>query len=361
VAGPDPRRLAAAFLLAAGIGSAIVVASWAGDPKHRTAYGDGLLYRFVAAHLAAGPAEVARADPDRVILERGPSLRYGRIGLPAAIWVASGGDPDLIPVAQPAVLVAAAGAAGAATAALFPGAGPLGALLPFLAPGFSLSLAGGYAEVLAVALGLWAVWLVVRGRPWPAALLLGAAILAKENAAFVLAGLALWLALRRRWREVAVLAAGLVPVAAWWGAVAARFGHPPPLDPYLREATTTVGAPVAALVQSLVEPSSTRSLVMLLAHLVAAGVAVALLRTSLFGLLAVVASVQLLAVGPFGWRYVGDAARVSSLLEVLVALAVACWLRPAWTTPGTVPAVSEGPALASVRGGAPVPRPLRPG
>lgn len=341
----DRRRLFAAFAVGSSLAAAIVIASWAGDPAHRTAYGDGLIYRFVAAHIGASPEELPRFDPDRVVIDRGPSLRYGRIGLPAAVWLISGGRADLMKFTQPLVIVVAAGAASAAAAVLLPGAGIFAAAIPFLAPGFALSVAGGYAEVLAVALGLWAVAFALRDRWGAAAFMLSMAMLTKENAGAVLGGLALWLLLRRRPRPIAILTLGLVPVAAWWLFIANRFGHIPPLDPYLREATTTIGTPVISLIRSFTDAYSTESAIWVGLHVVLGVLAIALWRTSLFALIGAVASLQLLAAGPFGWRYIGDASRISSIFQLFVILAIVTWRRPAWAAPGAVPTVPREPAM----------------
>lgn len=335
----DRRRVFAAFAVGSSLAAAIVIASWAGDPAHRTAYGDGLIYRFVAAHIGASPEQLPTFDPDRVVIDRGPSLRYGRIGLPAAIWLVSAGRADVMKFTQPLVIVVAAGVAGAAAAALLPGAGIFAAAIPFLAPGFALSIAGGYAEVLAVALGLWAVVFALRDRWGASALMLSLAILTKENAGAILGGLALWLLLRRRPRPIATLLLGLVPVVAWWLFIADRFGHVPPLDPYLREATTTIGTPVISLIRSFTEAYSTESAVWAGLHVALGVLVVVLWRSSLFALIGAVASLQLLAAAPFGWRFIGDASRISSIFQLFVILAIVAWRRPAWAAPKAVPAV----------------------
>lgn len=336
----ERRRLLGAFALGAALATAIAVAQWASDPQHRTAYGDGLIYRFVAAHIGADEADVARFDPDRVVIDRGTSLRYGRIGMPAIVWLISAGQARVMPTTQPIVMVLAAGFACAATAALFPRAGPLGALLPYLAPGFPLAIAGGFAEVVAVAFGFWAVWFALRARWWPSALLLAAAVLTKENAAAIVVGLGVWLVLSRRWRPIFLLAAGMVPVAAFWLFIAGRFGHIPPLDPYLQVATTTIGTPVTSLIDSFTDAYSTASLLTAAIHVVAGIVVIILVRSSLFALIGSVAALQLLSVGPFGWRYIGDATRISTIFEVFVVLAIAARLRPSMVVPEAVPAIT---------------------
>jgi hypothetical protein len=326
----DRNRILGAFALGAILATTIVVAQWASDPQHRTAYGDGLIYRFVAAHIGATPETLKAYDPDRVVVDRGPSLRYGRVGLPFAIWVASAGKPSAMPYVHPAVVVIAAGAASAAVAALLPGAGPLAALLPFVAPGFPLSIAGGFAEVLAVAMGLWAVLFAVRERWWASALLLGLAILTKENAGAIFGGILVWLVLRRTWKPIPVLFAGLIPVAGYWIFVSQRFGNIPPLDPYLRVTTSTIGTPVVSMIRSFTDAYSTESIVAAALHIAAGIVVVMLFRTSVFAVIGSVGAFQLLAAGPFGWRYIGDASRISTIFEVFVVLAIAVRMRPGW-------------------------------
>lgn len=337
----ERRRLLGAFALGAALATAIVVAQWASDPEHKTAYGDGLIYRFVAAHIGADEAEIARAEEGQVVIDRGTSLRYGRIGMPAIVWLVSGGRASVMPTTQPIVMIAAAGFACAAAAAIFPRAGPLGALLPYLAPGFPLAIAGGFAEVVAVAFGLWAVWFALRDRWWQSALLLSAAILTKENAAVILIGLGAWLLVRRWWRPAFLLAAAVIPVAAFWLFIADRFGHIPPLDPYLRVSTTTIGTPGVALIQSFTDAYSMESIIVASIHIAAGLTVIALLRSSMFALIGSVAALQLLSVGPFGWKFIGDATRISTIFEVFVVLALAARIRPGAADERAVPAFSR--------------------
>lgn len=323
---PDLRTMIRSWILASLVAGGIILASSRGTVD-RMSYGDGLIYRYVAAHLSTDPQDV-----DPVVAERGSSLRYGRIGLPAVIWTASAGRPAAMPYAHPAVIAAAAGAAGAATAALFPGLGPLAALLPFAAPGFSLSVAGGYAEVLAMAFALWAVWFGARRRWWPSALLLALAMLTRDNAGAALIGLVVWFSLRREFRGAAILTSSLLPVAAWHVFVARRYGHLPLLDPYLRVATDTIAPPFVAVWRSLAD-SSVGSAVTAGVHLAAAAVAIALWRASPLGAVAAAAGLQVLSAGPFAWHFVGDAIRASVFLEGFVLFAV---LRSRW--PAAAPA-----------------------
>lgn len=313
----------------------IIVASSGGgtpgrwdDPRAAWPSSDGKVTQYVAAHLDAEPAEV---HPE--VVERGTSLRYGRIGMPALVWVASAGRPAVMPWAQAAIVVIAAGAVSAAMASLLPGAGLLGALLAFAAPGFILGIFGGFPEVLAIALALWAVRSAIDARWWPASFLAAAALLTRENAIWVLAGLCLWtLFVRRDMAATAILALAVAPAAVWYAVVASRFGYIPPLDPYLRVATDTVGPPVVALVRSLFRPDSASSAVAAWAHLLAGGVAVTFARRSVLGIVGAATATQLLVSGPFAWHFVGEAVRTASLLELFAILAVVAALRPAWVS-----------------------------
>src|SRR6266550_685028 len=144
IAASGISPLTAALLASLVAASALAAISRA--QINNTAYGDGLIYRYVAGHLTTPPNQI-----DPVVRSRGTSIRYGRIGFPALIWFTAAGHNSAMPWSQAALIVLAAGAAGAATSILFPRAGPIGAALAFIAPGFSLSVVGGYGEVLAVA------------------------------------------------------------------------------------------------------------------------------------------------------------------------------------------------------------------
>jgi hypothetical protein len=308
-----PNRALAALI--GGVVAAVLVIGASGGDVGKTARSDGLIYRYIAAHIDQDPEDV-----DPVVAERGTSLRYGRIGLPALIWVASAGQPEAMPYAQAALMILAAAATSAATVILLPRAGPLTPLLPFVAPGLTLSVVGGYAEAMAVALGLWCLVFLRADRWLPALGTLSMAILTRENAAAVLVGGFLWLILQRRVRSAGLLALSLVPVGVWYGYVSVRFGHIPVLDPYLRIRTETIDTPFLAVLRSIADPISTRSLLMALIHIGLAVVAFAMWRRSLFGAVAAAAGLQVLSAGRFSWAFIGEASRVFVLLELFVVL-----------------------------------------
>ena len=318
------RRVTAAALLGTLLAAGIILASSRGDVDRMTE-GDGLIYRYVAANMAQDPEDV-----HPVVVERGTSLRYGRIGFPALIWLFSAGQPEAMPYVQPILIVLAAGAAAAAAAVLVPQAGPLVPLIPFLAPGFTVSVQGGFADAVAVPFALWAVVVARRERWLPTTLLLAGAMLTRENAGAVFVGLAVWLVLRRRFGVVAALALSLVPLAAWYGFVASRYGHIPILDPYLRDTTETIAAPVVAIWRSLTDSTASGTLTAAL-HLGLAFVALVLWRRSIAGAIAAACGLQVLAAGRFSFAYEGEAFRQFTLLQLFLILALGWrwWSEPA--------------------------------
>jgi hypothetical protein len=318
--------IAGSALIAALFAAGIILASSRGHVGAMT-YGDGLIYRYVAQNFAQPPAEV-----HPVVVERGTSLRYGRVGLPAVIWVASAGRPEAMRYTQPVVIVLSAAAAGAAAALLMPGAGGFAPILLFLAPGFSIGVAGGFAEVLAVALGLWAVVLAERGR-WPAATAaLAGAILTRENAGAILLGILVWYVFIRREKRALVLLLSLVPVGIWYAFIDARYGHIPILDPYLRVATDTIAPPFIAVWRSLTSAPAGPAF-MAAIHVVLMLLAFALWRRSVFGAIAAAAGLQVLSAGRFSWHFAGEAARAFTFLQLFLILAIAGLLLQKRTPP----------------------------
>lgn len=311
---PAGRTQLVAGLVGVALASVIVLAASKGDVD-RMVRSDGLVYRYVAAHLNQDPDDVIQG-----VVDRGTSLRYGRIGLPIVLWAASGGRPEAMPYAQPIVVVLAAGFAAAAAVRLLPQAGTLGAVVPFLAPGFSISIVGGYAEVLAIALALWSL-VFLREERWSWTLLaMAGALLAKENAAVVLAGAGVWLLLGRRpWRLV-LLGVAVLPVAAWYTHVWARYGHVPIFDPYLSTSTDAVGTPFLALWHSLADAPARNALLAGI-HLMIAAFAVTQWRRGLIGAIAAASALPILGAGPFAWHFTAEAARVFVMLQLFAILA----------------------------------------
>jgi len=309
-----------AFLLAAVVALGALIAVSRGHVD-RMAYGDGLIYRYVASHLTTPPSQV-----DQVVSSRGSSIRYGRIGFPALIWLASAGHNSAMPYAQAALIVISAGLAGAATAHLFQRAGPTGALFAFIAPGFSLSVVGGYGEVMAAALALWAVILTSRARYWPAAGLLAVAMLTRENAGAVLIGLMGWELLHRRAKGAALLLTSILPLAAWYVFIHERFNQIPLLDTYLRKTTDTIGTPFVAVWHSLTRGGA-GSIATAAIHLALALVAFWLWRKDILTIVAAAAGLQVLSSGAFAWHFIGDAMRAFTFLELFLLLSL---LRYRW-------------------------------
>lgn len=330
------RRTAAppflAFLAGTGVAAVLILIAAGGNVDRMTS-GDGEIHRYVAQHLTIAPDDVHPS-----LAESGPSLRYGRIGLPAALWLTSGGSHHIMRYVQPILMALSAGAASAAMVRLLPRAPRAILLVPFLVPGFGVAITGGFAEAPLLALMLWAITLALDDRWGWAAVLLGVGLVTKENAIVVVFGLGIWALLRKRPQALVGLVAGLIPVGGWYLFVRQRFGYLPPLDPFLRDTADTVGAPVLALGRSLVDPLSPGALAIALLHVTAWAVCIVLVRRSLFGLLGTVAGIQLLGAAPGAWVFLGDAVRISLFIQTFLFLTVIAWKEPAWTHPRALPA-----------------------
>lgn len=315
------RGLILAMVVAGAVAAGALFAASRGHVD-RMAYGDGLIYRYVAEHLTTPPNQV-----DPVVSSRGSSLRYGRVGFPLLIWLTAAGHNAAMPYTQAILIILAAGAAGAATSKIFPRAGPVGALICFVAPGFALSVVGGYGEVLATALALWAVLLVERRRYLAAAVLLALAMLTRENAGAVLIGILAWEVVHKRGRNASVLLLSVVPVGAWYVFVDQRFGHFPLLDPYLRQTTDTIATPFVAVWHSITSGTSA-SIAVAAVHLILALVAFFLWRKDLLAAVAAASGLQVLASGPFAWHFIGDAMRAFTFLELFLLLTLLLYRWP---------------------------------
>ena len=106
------RQVTAAALVGAILAVVIILAGSGGDVDRMTE-GDGEIYQYVAGNdVSGGPDPTPFAqDPEDVhpaVVERGTSLRYGRVGFPALIWLFSAGRPQAMPYVQPILIVLAA-------------------------------------------------------------------------------------------------------------------------------------------------------------------------------------------------------------------------------------------------------------
>lgn len=314
------KASALAFVLSGLVALAALFAISRGH-VNQTAYGDGLIYRYVAGHLTTPPNQV-----DAVVSSRGTSVRYGRIGFPVLVWLTAAGHNNIMPWSQAALIVLAAGSTGVATSILFSRAGPTGGLIAFIAPGFSLSVVGGYGEVVAVALALWALIVVQKRRYWGAAGLLAMAMLTRENAGAVLLGLVLWLLIKNRAKYAAILLTSLIPLILWYAFVDARFGHIPLFDPYLHKTTDTIATPFVGVWHSLTHGQA-GSIATAAIHLGLALIAFWLWRKDILAVVAAAAGLQVLSSGVFAWHFIGDAMRAFTFLELFLLLTL---LRYRW-------------------------------
>lgn len=183
-----------------------------------------------------------------------PSLRNARWGYGALAWVASVGDPDLVPWALIGVNLAAAFAVGAAGGGLARSSGRHAAwgLAFALWPGFAYSLSLDTSELVAGAFVLGGLLAARRHRWSLAALALTAAVLTRDTTAVVPFGFALaggWTLLRER-RPSGRLAVGVVPLVAfvgWQLLQRARFGA----LPLTSSGDNNLSAPFGGLVENL--------------------------------------------------------------------------------------------------------------
>ncbi|MCU1355632.1 MAG: hypothetical protein JWM89_1050 [Acidimicrobiales bacterium] len=143
-----------------------------------------------------------------------PALRNSRWGYGALAFVASGGDPDLVPWALVGLNLAAAVAVGAIGGGLARATGRHAGwgLLLALWPGFAYSLSLDTSELVAAAFALGAL-LALRQRRWAgAAALFACAVLTRDTTAVVPFGVA---------------------VAGAWTWFASRRGGAPMVDPFV--------------------------------------------------------------------------------------------------------------------------------
>jgi hypothetical protein len=220
-----------------------------------------------------------------------PALRNARWLTGGLAWVLSGGQRGAVPWALLLINVLAAVALGAAAGALAQHSGRHAGwgLLLVLYPGYAFTLTLDTSELLAGALVLGGLYAGRRERwPW-AAVLLAAAVLARDTAVAIPAGLAaggLWLAFRRRPGAAGPLFAGTFAVAVfagWQILQHARFGA----WPVTQSRKNNLSGPFVGLAKELskdVPPQGGAaafrllSLVVLLGFIVLAGAA---LRTTM--------------------------------------------------------------------------------
>jgi hypothetical protein len=166
-----------------------------------------------------------------------PSYRQQRIAYPVLGWVFSlGGRAGLLPVVLIAVNVVAATVLGAVACALAKTAGRpwWWGVAVAVAPGLAIALCRDTTELTAAALMTGGLLALRRDRAVVAAVLLTFAVLARETAMFVPAGVFVAVAIAvvrdRRRASLRPLVAGALPVAvfaAWQLVLGARWGELP--------------------------------------------------------------------------------------------------------------------------------------
>ncbi len=273
------------------------------------------------------------------------SYRYGHPLFGWLGWIGSAGQARAAAPALVAIGLVALFAAAAAAAALGLARGRSGAEALFVAlnPGLLYAAAHDLAEPLCVALLLVALNGYVRGRRALTLASLALLPLAKEQLVLVPLALAAWQLVRRvgRPRDLAWLAATVVPAAAWWTYTRLTLGA------WFTSGDNALGAPFAGWVRALVD-AGTHSydsdpglnqlgeativvLVVLLAVLALAGVRALRLRGPVDLVYLSLAAVAL-CLAPIATVLLRDALRNTSILLALVPFVVAVEYSPSWST-----------------------------
>ncbi|GEM_PF-4587662 len=172
------------------------------DGQDRGGY-DGQYYFFVACDPLARHTEGGWADP----------YYWQRILHSALSWILAWGEPGRIPLTMAAVTLLAVLLGSWCLLELGAGAW---VLMYALAAGHLYGLqrgVGGPALSLALSLSALLVW--KRGRPLFCAVLLAAALLARESAILVVLPLALWAFLEGKRRDALLVLLSLLPLMAW--------------------------------------------------------------------------------------------------------------------------------------------------
>jgi hypothetical protein len=299
------QRLLAAGAIGIVISALLIWIPARGNPYNAT-FGDAELYRYVATHLT-----ISRSQAGGVY-----SVRFGRIVFPVLLWLLSGGREAAIFYIQPIIMMFTGGVIAAESAALLPGPFIVG-LVPFASLALSVSIMGGFAEPLVVAFVLGAILLVRRKRWGLAALLFAFALLTKEVAITVIAGVILWQLSRREYKSL-VLGVALLPYLAWSVFVQHRYGYYPWSDPWWN--SHAFGAPFLVWWRTL--SIGGVGTVVAAVHAVLAISMLLLCRRYQMATVAAVSGLQVFVTVRQDWMYLVDGLRGVVMLEVFWLLAV---------------------------------------
>lgn len=310
--------------LVVATGAVVMIAIVLTSPHDQLFRSDGLFFRLVAEHPFGHSA--AMAEPKHAA-EFGDAYRYGRVLYPFVAWVLAFGHAPWVRWTLPIVDVLALGGAAVVAAELVARRGfpVVRAAALFVVPGVWLALSIAFSEVFVLALLLLFCLLVIDGRVGAAMAVGALALLARETAALAIIPVGLVSLRARRWREVLGWTATVLPLLAWWTWVHHRVGQWPPLDNSLSR-RKALSYPLGGAITVIRNGADGYQWVMfaLAAVTVVAAIWV-FVRVPwwpvswvalLFGLL-------LLCLGSNAFQYPGEAIRLMTPAQALVALSFA--------------------------------------
>lgn len=177
---------------------------------------DGQFYHFIAHDPLFDRSFDAYVD--------NPPLRWRRILVPGLAYLAAFGNDGAVDTAYRAVILLFVFLGTLWLAEFFADRGflPAWGLAFPLIPGVVVSIDRMTVDVALAALTVGFVLYACRGAFWKLLPILVFAPLARETGLALVAGFALWLALRREWKRMAYTAATVIPWLAWAGFVRAN-------------------------------------------------------------------------------------------------------------------------------------------
>lgn len=181
------------------------------------------------------------------------AYRYGRVGLPALARILSGGDDELLPMAQMLVTPLAFAAVVAAAVAIAErerGRGWRAGLVVLAVPGLWIGFAAAWADTLLTACVLVSIWATLSRRHWPCLAAIALAALTKEVGVLCAVPAALAAARHGDRRGAMYRVVALAPAAIWWAWIRLQSGEWPALA-HEAARTRAIAVPFTDVVSAL--------------------------------------------------------------------------------------------------------------